>query len=61
MSEADASKRLSAILRKQRRRQVLRRRAGCKGDRVLFNKAYGLADKANNIPNKLDTSSISAR
>ena len=26
-----------------------------KGDRVIFNKAYGLADKANNIPNKLDT------
>jgi D-alanyl-D-alanine carboxypeptidase len=26
-----------------------------KGDRVIFNKAYGLADKANNIPNNLDT------
>lgn len=26
-----------------------------KGDRVIFNKAYGLADKANNIPNRLDT------
>jgi CubicO group peptidase (beta-lactamase class C family) len=26
-----------------------------KGDRVIFDKAYGLADKANNIPNKLDT------
>lgn len=26
-----------------------------KGDRVIFNNAYGLADKANNIPNKLDT------
>lgn len=26
-----------------------------KGDRVIFNKAYGLADKANNVPNKLDT------
>lgn len=26
-----------------------------KGDRVIVNKAYGLADKANNIPNKLDT------
>jgi len=26
-----------------------------KGDRVIFNKAYGLADKANNISNKLDT------
>lgn len=26
-----------------------------KGDRVIFHKAYGLADKANNIPNKLDT------
>jgi CubicO group peptidase (beta-lactamase class C family) len=26
-----------------------------KGDRVIFSNAYGLADKANNIPNKLDT------
>ena len=26
-----------------------------KGDRVIFHKAYGLADKANSIPNKLDT------
>lgn len=26
-----------------------------KGDRVIFNKAYGLADKANSIPNNLDT------
>jgi CubicO group peptidase (beta-lactamase class C family) len=26
-----------------------------KGDRVIFNKAYGLADKANNVPNNLDT------
>jgi D-alanyl-D-alanine carboxypeptidase len=26
-----------------------------RGDRVIFNKAYGLADKANNIPNNLDT------
>jgi len=26
-----------------------------KGDRVIFNRAYGLADKANSIPNKLDT------
>lgn len=26
-----------------------------KGDRVIFNKAFGLADKANNIPNNLDT------
>lgn len=26
-----------------------------RGDRVVFNKAYGLADKATNSPNKLDT------
>lgn len=26
-----------------------------RGDRVVFNKAYGLADKATNTPNKLDT------
>lgn len=26
-----------------------------KGDRVIFNKAYGLADKANNISNNIDT------
>ena len=26
-----------------------------KGDHVIFNKAYGLANKANNIPNNLDT------
>jgi len=26
-----------------------------KGDRIIFNKAHGLADKAHSIPNKLDT------
>jgi len=26
-----------------------------KGDRIIFNKAYGLSDKAHNTPNKLDT------
>jgi len=56
MSEADAVK---AIERHIAKAAADDRFSGvalvAKGDHVIFNKAYGLADKANNIPNKLDT------
>jgi len=56
MSEADAVKEIETHVAKAAAED---RFSGvvlvAKGDRVIFNKAYGLADKANNIPNKLDT------
>ena len=56
MSEADAVKEMETHVAKAAADD---RFSGvvlvAKGDRVIFNKAYGLADKANNIPNKLDT------
>jgi D-alanyl-D-alanine carboxypeptidase len=56
MSEADA---IGEIERHVARAAADDRFSGvvlvAKSDRVIFNKAYGLADKANNIPNKLDT------
>jgi len=56
MSEADAVKEIETHVAKAAADD---RFSGvvlvAKGDRVIFNKAYGLADKASNIPNKLDT------
>ena len=56
MSEADAIKEIERHVAKAAADDKFSGVAlVAKGDRVIFNKAYGLADKANNIPNKLDT------
>jgi CubicO group peptidase (beta-lactamase class C family) len=56
MSEADAIKEIERHIAKAAADD---RFSGvalvARGDRVIFHKAYGLADKAHNIPNKLDT------
>jgi len=56
MSEADAIKEIERHVAKA---SADDRFSGvvlvAKGDRVIFHKAYGLADKATNTPNKLDT------
>jgi len=56
MSEADAVKEIERHVSKAAADDKFSGVAlVAKGDRVIFNKAYGLADKANSIPNNLDT------